>query len=535
MTPAATLSNSDEFSNKSQRWLEIALIVVVCFVHGGAPPPQVNESHYLPKAKHYWQPDWVAGDPFLESADAHVVFYWSIGWLTQFFSLPTTAWIGRCAAWVAFAWSWQRLCSCCLQNRFTSVLAAALFMWLTTSMNFAGEWVVGGVEGKCFAYACVFVALARVAEGKWTHAWPWFGIAGAFHVLVGGWSALIAGLVWLTESRSQRPSLISMLPSMALAVVCALPGLIPALQLSAGATSAENAEAARIYVFERLKHHLAPFHESTFNVLGRTVRFSIPVLTLILLWQALQRNAGRASARSDALDRLCRFGAWSFLICVVGVTWEVACWNYPELAAPVLRYYWFRLTDVGVSLAAVLLTCYWIERLLASQSKFGLLALSVTLVLMVAYFGSSTYARLNFPIPPAEKNLGAVAGWHDTCAWIKQNTPEDALFLAPRMSQSLSWHAERRSLVTWKDVPQDAISLIDWFDRYRDVFFYEDPNGVVQPHASLADQRTEQVRELVAKYGVDYVITREYPPLDFPLVYGNAWFAVYDVSPASQK
>ena len=534
MTPAESTNDLEPSQKLQQRWLEVALIVAVCFVHAGDPPPQTNESHYLPKAKHYWQPEWCQGDLFLESADAHVVFYWTVGWLTQFCSLSTVAWIGRFAAWTAFAWSWQRLSYRILEKRFCSVLSAALFLWLTTSMNFAGEWVVGGVEGKCFAYACVFVGLAAMADGNWNRVWPWFGLGGAFHVLVGGWSAILAGLVWLTESRTRRPSLVAMLPSMLFALLLALPGIVPALQLTAGATSAQSAEAARIYVFERLKHHLAPFHESAYYVLGRTLRFSVPLLTFLLLWQAARAQSDKDDQKHIALERICRFGAWSFLVCVVGLTWEMVFWNRPEWAAPVLRYYWFRLTDVGVSLAAVFLVCYWLERLFARKSKLAPVVLSGALALVVWYFGGASFARWSFPISPAEKNLGAVAGWHDTCDWIRQNTPEDALILAPRMSQSLSWHAGRKNLVTWKDVPQDAESLIAWFDRYRDVFFYEDPNGVVLPHSSLGIQGTKRIRQLADKYEIDYVVAREYPPLDFPLVYGNAWFAVYDVAPHSQ-
>ncbi len=89
--------------------LEIAMIVLVCFLFAGSPPPGVNEAHYLAKAKQYWEPSWCPGDPFLESADAHLVFYWSFGWLTKLFSLTTCAWIGRFLTWALLAWAWRRL------------------------------------------------------------------------------------------------------------------------------------------------------------------------------------------------------------------------------------------------------------------------------------------------------------------------------------------------------------------------------------------------------------------------------------------
>lgn len=520
-----------------QRYLEIALILVVCFVHGGAPPPQVNESHYLPKAKHYWQPDWCAGDPFLESADAHLTFYWTIGWLTQFFSLATVAWIGRLAAWLAFAWSWQRLSRCVTDARFASVLSAALFVWLTSNMNFAGEWVVGGVEGKTFAYPCVFLGLANLSQGRWNRAWPWLGLGGAFHVLVGGWAAIAAGLVWLLESRQTRPSLLSMGPSLILGLLLALPGILPALALTAQVSAEESREAARIYVFERLRHHLALLHQTPERIVMLARRFAVPLLGFLYLWGLLRtkvRNSTTVSERQGlALDRICRFSAATFLIGVIGLLVELARYNDQQSVAPLLKYYWFRLADAGVALAASLLVCSWIARLFRQRNNLAPAALGIALLLPAWHLADASISRWRFPAAPADAKLAGVVAWHEACDWAKQNSTPDDLFLVPRTSQSLSWHAGRKSLVTWKDVPQDAASLIDWFNRYSDVFLVEDEFGQMVPVGTLALLGTERIRELANKYKIDYVIAREYPPLDFPQVYGNAWYSIYDVSPAS--
>ncbi|MCG8449127.1 MAG: hypothetical protein MI725_06050, partial [Pirellulales bacterium] len=150
----------------SVRWREIVLIFFVFFIIGGAPAPQTNETYYLTKAKHYWQPDWCAGDMYLESADAHVVFYWSVGWLSKFFSLTICAWIGRAAAWLLLAWSWQALSSRVCPGPWRSVLSAMMFVALIDRTNLAGEWVIGGIEGKCFAYVLVFWGLAALVDGN---------------------------------------------------------------------------------------------------------------------------------------------------------------------------------------------------------------------------------------------------------------------------------------------------------------------------------------------------------------------------------
>ena len=518
-------------ANSRQRWTEVALIILVCFVQGGDPTPAVNESHYLPKAKHYWQPEWCAGDAFLESADAHLVFYWTIGWLTTLFSLPTVAWMGRLLAWLAFAWSWQRLSTTILGARYASVLSATLFVWLTSNMNFAGEWVVGGVEGKCFAYAAVLCGLAELARGRWHRVWPWLGLGGAFHVLVGGWSAIVVAFVWLLEPREKRARLVPMLPSLVVAACLALPGLVPALQLSTAGNELANQEAAGIYVFERLPHHLAPLSEPTKYLKLRTTRFALPLFVFLLLWQVLQMQGSvdKNPSRAVALQRICIFAAASFLICVAGLLWEGCTVAYPRLSAQLLRYYWFRLADVGVPLGAVFLVGHWLEALYCRHSKLAAPALTLALCLAGWNLLGTSIDRWQLPVAPAEKKIPASLAWQEACRWAADHSSPADLFLVPRNSQSLSWHAARKSLVTWKDVPQDTNSLLNWYFTYQDVFLYKDEFGEWVPYSSLAEQGTTRIHYLASKYKVDYLITNEYPPLDFPPVFTNAWYTIYDV------
>ena len=107
------------------RWaaLEIVWIVLIFFLFAGSPPPDAGESHYLVKAKHYWDPAWCAGDLFLESRDAHLTYYWTFGWLTRWFSLDASAWIGRLVTWGLLAWSWRRLS---LGDRAAAAVVAAV-------------------------------------------------------------------------------------------------------------------------------------------------------------------------------------------------------------------------------------------------------------------------------------------------------------------------------------------------------------------------------------------------------------------------
>ena len=104
----AQFSEPPEPRRAAVRWraaCEIGLIFLVFFLQAAWPVPDVNEPHYLGKARHYWDPAWCANDFFCASADAHQVFYWTFGWLTRYFDLPAVAWIGRVLTWGLIAYS----------------------------------------------------------------------------------------------------------------------------------------------------------------------------------------------------------------------------------------------------------------------------------------------------------------------------------------------------------------------------------------------------------------------------------------------
>ncbi len=204
-----------------------------------------------------------------------------------------------------------------------------------------------------------------------------------------------------------------------------------------------------------------------------------------------------------------------------------------------LKYYWFRLADVGVPLATAFLTCFWIERLVRERSRLALPALAIAVALPAWHLVEVSAARWQDATPPADAKMLDPAAWREACQWVRNNTPAEAMFLVPRGSQSLSWYAHRRSVVAWKDVPQDAATLVIWRDRFFDVQWHYDSengdeNGEYVPYGSLALQGTSRIRELAAKYRFDFVITREYPPLGLPVAHANAWYTVYAVSPAAE-
>jgi hypothetical protein len=504
------------------RWCEVLLIVAVFFAIAGDPAPRVNEPHYLGRMKHFWDPTWCAGDVFLESPDAHGLFVWAFGWVTKYLSLTATAWVGCLLAWALLAWAWQRLSWRVLPAPLASVLTAAIWVTLTNTAHLAGEWVVGGVEAKPFAYLFVLLALRALVDRKWNRVWLFLGVASAFHVLVGGWSFVVCGGIWLADEwrtpadrRRSIASALSMLPGLIVGGFIALVGLVPALQLNMRQPPEVVAEANQIYVFERLPHHLALVTLPARDIIVRIVRHAIQILCL---WAFARANSRDAAISYDLLRRVTWFAWGAVALAATGFLIEILLWNHPNTAAALLRYYWFRLTDVAVPLALALQAVTFIVAgiRIGKPAAFWLLVFAVAIPLR--HIGYSTIERLDDPTPPADASMHDPAAWADVCDWIADNTPRDAVFLTPRRAVSFKWRTSRAEVANRKDIPQDAEHMVEWFHRLEDLFYYQTGDGA-EPFDSIGQLGTERAVEMARRYGANYIVSDQDNPLALKAIY----------------
>lgn len=117
-------------------------------------------------------------------------------------------------------------------------------------------------------------------------------------------------------------------------------------------------------------------------------------------------------------------------------------------------------------------------------------------------------------------------------AWMRENTPKDAIFLTPPNQENMRFHGQRAIVVDWKSCPIAPAELLEWWKRIQDV--------VGQPmrgqrdlggYASLDESR---VQKLLERYGVDYAVVgrgAERSLAKFKVVYSNNAFSVLDLHP----
>jgi len=350
----------------------------------------------------------------------------------------------------------------------------------------------------------------------------------------------------------------------------ALPGLIPSLGLDRGADWQTATAAHEIYVFERLPHHLI--------LGGIQPEYVVRLGLLWAFWLVLgwwERRAGlhgdrqyevgdrqecvsSLSDRQECLSSLRAFVAAAVIITLAGAAINAMAFVDRGLAANLLRYYWFRLTDValplGVALESVAMLAWWCRRsacmsvgqvsnlsyggphpspLPAGEGTRGRIAArcGLGLVIAVAAFqlGHMTVDRL-FPSPPRSHKMADFEAWHAACAWVgdPMNIPPGARFITPRLAQTFGWYSGHSEVVSWKNVPQDAVDIIEWWRRIRELYMTDEPPPEPRWHDSLAKLGAERLKQLGAKYGAEYVIMeRTDEPLKLDAVYRNRAYVIY--------
>jgi hypothetical protein len=229
---------------------------------------------------------------------------------------------------------------------------------------------------------------------------------------------------------------------------------------------------------------------------------------------------------SSGERRLRWFVIAAVMLAVAGcvVAWATA--DEQRTAARLLRFYWFRMTDVMLPLGMALAWVgygYWRAH---RPGAIGACCLLAAAALATAHLGSA--ALTNAGLLSERSASPSEVAWRQTCQWVRHHTPQDACFLTPRLQSTFKWHAQRSEVVTWKDIPQNAAGIVEWWDRMQAVHVEGRPGSRdYRWLGSLAEHGPERLRELGQTYNADYLLVPSQPSLNLPAEHRNEWYTVY--------
>ena len=535
-----------------------ALFVSYSFVR--APIPAVNEPHYLGKARFWWNPVWCARDFFLQSSNPHLVFYWTVGWLTKWFTLPETAAIARVLSLGLLSGGWTALCRELFRSRWTGMLAATLFTLQMAIGNFSGEWLLGGIESKVFSYTAVLWAAAMWLRGRPILSALLAAVGVAYHPVAGMWGVISAGMVciwrvlldwWFAskhvdEAASSPPAAFQSREQYSLErhrhpaaskdaessvrgskqrgcsrgrlavaagvlVVGSLLALAPALPLVLGGDTELSREADRLLLTQRVGHHTDPLLFPT----KAYVYYGLLLLAWFGLW------VSQSQPRQFKIVQ--QFVAASLVIAAVGMVigWWPEVMNAERLdplRVWLLKFYPFRLADLALPFGVALLIASRFE----GEGEFADASQQnvVTGIALVAAW-MVTLSLPALDANPSGMSAEDYAAWKQVGRWVRENTPEEALIATANEDWGIKWFADRPEYVNFKDCPQDAAGVVEWWRRRQSL--------VTWSRSSKGDGSisADDLWKLHESTGIDYLIVSRYGPFDVEPVYRHGPFKVY--------
>jgi hypothetical protein len=314
----------------------------------------------------------------------------------------------------------------------------------------------------------------------------------------------------------------------------ALPGVWFAAALNWGTDWQTVREANVIQVYDRLPHHLLP-SDFTDGFISRHVFLWI---LFLLLWRTTRGSAGDARFRWFVAATI----GLSLVGLGFGATAGIAGRDSAigTLAASVLKYYWFRMADIIVPLGVAIVGVQYVVEFIERTPKIGRWLLVALILLSLGDLASQTrhvpgLTTLAEAKAPKADRFVEHDDWVDVCRWAREHTPAGTVFITPRLSHTFCWYSDRGEVVTWKNVPQDARSIVEWWRRMRDVYEINPSDSENRWCTSLAQLGIERLNAVATKYGAQYAVVAllaDQPRLPLEPVYANASYAVYRVGSA---
>jgi hypothetical protein len=274
-------------------------------------------------------------------------------------------------------------------------------------------------------------------------------------------------------------------------------------------------------VFYRLAHHLDP------------MLFPLPawcgygLLTLMWLWDVWQGPRTPARSWWRAIVGASLLFAAGGLLAGWGPRPPAEMWGY-EWRMHLLKFYPFRLADLLLPMAAAMMLAdarsWSLSRRLTSGTTLSSSPGRLGLTMIIALATLLLAARR----PQAERYEWVYdADWQAACAWVQQHTPAHAVVQTPHFQWTFKWLAQRPEYVNFKDCPQDAAGIVEWNRRLLLLTKWwrtHHPDGY----------SIEELRSWRAQTGITHLVTDRLGPIDWPAVYQNDSFRVYDLRTLDQ-
>jgi len=469
----------------------------------------------LPYAKAIYNEHWLENDWYLNlTIPYRFLFSYAIGFFADTFGVIQTIIYGRLVSYLLIAFSIFSLLKP-LKNTFNSFLyflSIVLFFTFFSFGNGAGEWMVGGLETKAFAYAFAILSLASFLRKKHQLGLLFSGLALSFHLLVGIYNLfclLPLFLFYQKETNGFVNQILKASPIFLIAGAVGLYGIVYQFFLVEENVSQLGWD---IYVNIRVPHHLLPNH-FPFETWIKMGIFTVVNITFFL------------KSKQRALKLMSAYALFSVIISLIGLTIF-----FVFGASHYLKYYFFRYSDIMLPFLTLMnVVSFLIEHKEKIYSKNEKQLKYLVLVLCLIFLIPKTNNFLTRSTASIAQLKAATNKDEAMTEWVKENTSKNSVFIIPPSAQYFYINAERAAFVSWKHSPQSANDMVEWYDRLKLLNGGHDFQNVSEVGAGYYGLTEADISMITAKYSnIDYMLTAN-DKLDFPILFKSSKHILYAV------
>ena len=487
--------------------------------------PSVNEFDVVVFAKHFVDRSWIAGDWYLSQEIGYrTLFNLIVGGAAKIIPLPALILLGRSIIIALFAFAVSKIAA---ELKIKLVALVPIYVYFLSNQSmFAGEWMIGGLETKPFAYCSILFALYFAMRKRPKVAAALLGLAFSFHMLVGFYGGFC---IAAASAIVYRKSIIGngfkrFIEPISAYIIAGAFGIYSIVQYISASSGADQSTAGEIYVLYRVAHHVLP------SAWANELWLPLSIMCAIIL------VAGAIFIREKPLKLLLIAASMGFVFFGIGAI------LFLTNNIPLLRFYWFRFPDVFTTFAIGLAISTGISRIV-EKTKFtrrrnililtcialSIMATAISIVKFADQIKSTARSK-PYRYARVDEDLG------DMLLWISWNTPKDAVFLVSPAIEEFYYLAERTMFISLKHSPQTANNIIEWFDRLKLCSGGESlPAGVgIFGFHEILESRfynlsKDDLHNISELYRIDYYLDCGEGRLDMPIMHENADFRLYAI------
>lgn len=554
MVASDTISPSQNLRQKQKKVIIrdfIAVLTLLIFSQLLVGNMAENEVGKLMLAKQFISSDWLANDWYLSQPQKYQeLFQIFFGKSILEIGFLATSIIGRLLSYSLISLGLVLIAKEIKLRLLGLFSATTLFLLSHQGVAIAGEWMIGGLETKGFAYGLILIAIWLAMKQQYIWMVASLGVATSLHILVGGyatltfipwllWKAWQANLLNIDFFKYYAKIIFLCLFIYGLTSLFATVTLLNSLSETVAIPNSEL-QATYIYTFLRNSHHLTP-------TLWAKIRFPIIGFYLFIFYWCWQQTKQEKLSTNQNLNlefkgkknRLLFLELTFFSLIPLFFGLGISLF---DTQGKILQYYPFRFGSLMLALSTLLLPAYFIQSFFDNSTFSKIIKKRlITLVLVslaifhsftLTNFVKSAIALKKFPIGVEENNQAS----QEIFDWIQDNTnKEDIIISSPGRYIGFNWMTNRATIAKFKLVPPTETQIIEWYRRLNDLAGY--PENYVWPktgfamadelHQGYQNLSTAQVKLLMHKYHAQYFFDTKNHELKLPIIYENNRYRLY--------